>query len=89
MKRYLFILTLVCVVALFVGNCAADADGLIFMTAASFVATQHTDLGTPLGGLGFDPVAEKVEILARYTPTPLGLSPSLNLKVRRPLLAAL
>jgi hypothetical protein len=68
MKRYLFILTLVCVVALFVGNSAADADGLIFMTAASFVATQHTDLGTPLGGLGFDPVAEKVEILARYTP---------------------
>ena len=47
----------------------AVADrGLAFTTEASFVATQHPDLGSPFGGMGFDPAVEKVEILARYIP---------------------
>ncbi len=50
----------------------APAGGLVFTAEASFVATQHQDLGFPFGGMAFDPVAEKVEILARYTPNLTG-----------------
>src|SRR6266516_587257 len=47
----------------------AGADsGLAFTREASFVATQRPDLGSPFGGMGFDPAVEKVEILARYIP---------------------
>jgi hypothetical protein len=39
-----------------------------FTTKASFGATQHPDLGSPFGGMGYDPIVNKIEILARYIP---------------------